>query len=268
MKILFCLNRDIYCHNILNHFLKTIENDEIKIYFSNGVGITPDFADLNLLKFYEQVLPFNKIFPLLEKTFQAEKKLDEQSFLTFDQISKIHSLEILNFQNINKDGLEYLKLWQPDLIISVRFGQIFKGEIINLPKYGIINLHSGILPDYRGIMATFWTMLEEKKQIGSTLHFISDASIDTGDIISVSNLNVDPSKSLIWHINSLYKNGGIQMIDSAIKNFKNNIPINTMKPDLSKSGYFSYPQESDFEKFKKNYKIFDPFDYYEEVLDL
>ena len=89
MKILFCLNRDIYCHNILNHLLKTIKNDEIKICFSKAVGIKPDFADLNLLKFYEQDLPFNKIFPLLER------KLDRQSFLTFNQISKIYSIEII-----------------------------------------------------------------------------------------------------------------------------------------------------------------------------
>lgn len=187
MKILLCLNRDIYCAAILNLLLPELKKHEIKIYFSHKAGKRPQFHDLDQLGFYEKDFPLETIFPYIEKN----KSINQNKFLTFNQISETYSIPILDFKNINYDGISYLKDWSLDLIISIRFGQIFKQEIIGVPKFGIINFHSGILPEFQGIMASFWSMLHGYKKIGGTLHLISDATIDTGDIIEISYLDVN-----------------------------------------------------------------------------
>jgi methionyl-tRNA formyltransferase len=63
-------------------------------------------------------------------------------------VQQINSPEVIN-------GLKELA---PALIVSIRFGGILKEKVINIPTKGIINLHSGILPRYKGVMATFWAM--------------------------------------------------------------------------------------------------------------
>jgi len=261
MKILLCLNSDIYCAAILNLLLPQLKNHQVKIYFSGKIGQRPEYKDLDEMLFYEKELPLNIIFPSIEKS----KSFDDKKFLTFTQISKIYSFPILDFKNINSDAISYLKNWQVDLIISVRFGQIFKQEIIAVPKFGIINFHSGILPQFQGIMASFWAMLYDNKKIGGTLHFISDNKIDAGEIIDIAYLDIKTGRSLIWHIFQLYYDGA-KMIKRVLEDLSENKIISSFRQDSTKAQYFNYPEQKDFEIFKNKYSIFDEVDY-QEILD-
>ena len=56
-------------------------------------------------------------------------------------------------------GLATLRAAEPDLVVSIRYRRILRDSAIAIPRCGVINLHSGILPDYRGVMATFWAIL-------------------------------------------------------------------------------------------------------------
>ena len=62
------------------------------------------------------------------------------------------------------------------------FNQIFKTEIINLPKLKTINCHAGKLPFYRGRNILNWALINDEKEFGITVHYI-DEGIDTGDIV-------------------------------------------------------------------------------------
>lgn len=245
MKILFCVNKDIYCLYSLNQIIKNLSDHQIKIYFSDRIGSKPrDSKILQELQNLEQNLSTKNIAGLLD--------LNEGKVMELDDLIKFSGAEILNFKNINQDGLEYLETnWTPDLIVSIRFGQIFKGQIISLPKFGIINLHSGILPNYQGIMATFWTMRDGREEIGCTLHFVQDSSIDSGDIIEISRIAADYEKPLILNVFNLYK-GGIQMIIGFVKKIENNLKINTIKQDKNVARYFSYPSEEEIKLSKIN----------------
>lgn len=237
MKILLCLNKDIYCCHILNFLLPKINLSEIKIYFSHQVGKEPvnNPSLLKLQKIEKDIL-----------SYQSTQK----DFLNFEQIISKYKIQILDFKSINQDGLEYLEnKWTPDLIISIRFGQIFKNKIIPLPKFGIINLHSAILPNYRGIMGTFWAMKDKQKQIGCTLHFINDDSIDTGNIIETHIIKANYKESLINNLMRIY-DGAIHMLIRNIEALKNNSTI-TASPQNKNSGrYFSYPSFEEIEKSK------------------
>jgi methionyl-tRNA formyltransferase len=103
---------------------------------------------------------------------------------------------------------------EPDLIVSIRFGQILEEPVIAVPRIGVINLHSGLLPAYKGVMASFWSLLNGERQLGTTLHWITDSKIDSGAIISTQQQQVDTSKTYLQQVLSLYEPGARQITEA------------------------------------------------------
>ena len=102
---------------------------------------------------------------------------------TLKNYSEEYNIDYLKHENINsKDFIDNVKKYNCDLFVSMSFNQIFKKEIINLPKFKIINCHAGKLPFYRGRNVLNWVLINDEKEFGITVHFI-DQGIDTGDII-------------------------------------------------------------------------------------
>lgn len=89
---------------------------------------------------------------------------------------------------------------QPD-VIAVFGTSLIKGELLNKGRLGIVNLHGGLSPHYRGADCTFWALHNgEPEQVGCTLHFI-DAGIDTGNLIAYVSPEVkedDDELTLFW----------------------------------------------------------------------
>jgi len=203
---------------------------------------------------------------LISYSTQIGKKQDNQDLIN---LKKIESNNIDSYFNkiekqINASILpEVRKIsdinQEIDLIISVRYGIIFKGSIIKFPKFGIINLHSGILPNYRGVMPTFWSMLNQEKEIGCTLHYIQDQTIDTGDIIEIYRKNIDYQKSYIFNVLSIYKSGS-NIILKLLKKISLKSKI-IKKPQIDKGKYYSFPKKFELDKFQKFYKLFNKDDF-------
>ncbi|WP_425235162.1 methionyl-tRNA formyltransferase [Ulvibacterium sp.] len=94
-----------------------------------------------------------------------------------------YGIDYVLAKNVNApDFLELAKGYDCDLFVSMSFNQIFRFEVINLPKYGIINCHAGKLPFYRGRNILNWALINDEKEFGITVHYV-DEGIDTGDII-------------------------------------------------------------------------------------
>lgn len=72
--------------------------------------------------------------------------------------------------------------WKPDLIVVVAFGQILPKELLELPKYGCINVHASLLPKYRGAAPIQWAVINGEKETGVTIMRM-DEGLDTGDMI-------------------------------------------------------------------------------------
>jgi methionyl-tRNA formyltransferase len=104
----------------------------------------------------------------------------------------------------------------PDLIVSIRYRRILKDAVIAIPRLGVLNLHSGVLPDYKGVMATFWAMLQNEEMIGATLHRIVDSGIDTGPVIGTRPVPADYGSSYLANVLRLY-GPGCDMIVEAIQ---------------------------------------------------
>lgn len=77
----------------------------------------------------------------------------------------------------------------PDLIVSVAYDQILRGELRAVPRLGCLNVHAGALPKYRGRNVINWAIINGEREIGLTAHLI-DEGIDTGDILLQQSLPI------------------------------------------------------------------------------
>lgn len=102
---------------------------------------------------------------------------------TLKKFAKKYSIDYLYPVTVNSpEFIEKAKEYECDLFVSMSFNQIFRNEIINLPRLNTINCHAGKLPFYRGRNVLNWALINDENEFGITVHFV-DEGIDTGDII-------------------------------------------------------------------------------------
>lgn len=82
----------------------------------------------------------------------------------------------------------------PDVIVVVAFGQILPKRILDLPKYGCINVHASLLPAYRGAAPIQWAVIDGLKETGVTTMYMEEG-LDTGDIILQSKLTLSENET-------------------------------------------------------------------------
>ena len=262
MKILLLANKDIASNLALNTLFQTMQGQhQFHVLLSSSVGknlINKPQCLLDLA-FFEQGL-FNQIlFPALQNNPSpiTGKPLSFNGFKTLGiEVSDIHSINC-------PAGLKTVNDIAPDLIVSIRFGLILQAAVIAIPKFGVINLHSGELPTYRGVMATFRAMQQNATECGSTLHYINDHGIDSGKIISMSKQPLDYQRSYLHNTLSLYE-AGINDVVHAITQIENTGKC-VSYPVKSKGNYFSFPCEQELEEFKqRGHKLYE----YRDVIDI
>ena len=78
--------------------------------------------------------------------------------------------------------VEIIRDYKPDVIVVIAFGQIIPESILEIPKYGCVNIHGSLLPKYRGAAPIQWAVLDGEKESGVT-SMIMGKGIDTGDIL-------------------------------------------------------------------------------------
>lgn len=245
MRILILANKDLASNLAINLLLNAAPQHTYSILLSSKVGSTSDLpAQLNELAFFEQHL-FNDII------FQLANKLDKRGSHCLDSFDglKQQGIAVADIRHINQTaGVTAVAAFKPNLILSIRFGQILQQPIIDIPEFGVINLHSGLLPNYRGVMATFWAMLNNEKEFGTTLHFIDSSKIDAGNIISSASAKIDYQRSYLYNVLSLYPQGAMQIAD-AIEIIEQQQPLKSVAMEIQKGNYFSHPDEDSLKDF-------------------
>lgn len=128
---------------------------------------------------------------------QPDKPNDRGNKITFSPIKQFaleHSLKLFQFEKISRDGVQTLRELAPDIMITASYGQILSQEVINIPKYGIINVHGSLLPKYRGASPVQSAVIEGETKTGITI-MQTEASLDTGDILNVKEVEIDPNET-------------------------------------------------------------------------
>ena len=243
MRITLLTNRDLASNYALNLLLPKLSKDhELRVFCSDKVGSKPAAPGLAAASFYEQTLPLKLLFPLID----AQPKHGE--LLTFQGLNPFLLAPVTSLNQPNRtEGLSTLAATEPDLVISIRYGCILEAEALSIPTKGVLNLHSGRLPEYRGVMATFRAMLAGDHTLGSTLHWIDDATIDTGRIISIQSDERDPAQCYLANTIGLYP-AGCESILEVVDMIKAGREPHAQAPNNT-GRYYSFPDQDCLEAF-------------------
>jgi methionyl-tRNA formyltransferase len=248
MRIFIFSNRDIASNYHLNLILPSIHTYVKGIFLSDAVGkkttISPPQA-LKEMKFIEQQFPNDFLFPQIDA--QGSKK--EPKLLTFNELSKKFNIPIQSCNDVKSlESIAFFHTLNIDIILSVRFGKIFGSEFIKIPTQGILNLHSGLLPNYRGVLATFRALQHGDSKLSATLHWIDDATIDTGKIIGFSTIEADKKRSVLWNILQLYP-ASIPLTIKTLQQVINGEKEQIISLPNEGGAYFSFPHEAEINAF-------------------
>lgn len=107
-----------------------------------------------------------------------------------------HQIEVYQPVTLKSDeALERLSALKPELIVVAAYGKILPKEILDLPRLGCINVHSSLLPRYRGAAPINWAILNGETETGVTIMYMAEG-LDTGDIISQRATAIDPDETV------------------------------------------------------------------------
>lgn len=150
---------------------------------------TPDFAVESLKRIYESGHNIKAVISQPDKKAGRGMNIMPTPVKEY-AISK--NLTVYQTEKIKKDRelIEKIKELKPDVIVVVAFGQILSKEILDIPKYGSINVHGSLLPKYRGAAPIQWSIINGDEVTGITTMYM-DAGMDTGDMIQKFELNID-----------------------------------------------------------------------------
>lgn len=148
---------------------------------------TPDFAAASLEKLLEEKLDVVAVFTQPDK---PKGRGMEMSFSPVKELALKHELPV--YQPVKmRDGLAYeqIKALAPDILVVVAYGKILPDDILALPKYGAVNVHGSLLPQYRGAAPIQWSVLNGDKITGvSTMYLASE--MDSGDVIYTDSTEI------------------------------------------------------------------------------
>tara|TARA_B100001093_G_scaffold420282_1_gene412156 strand:+ start:31663 stop:32424 length:762 start_codon:yes stop_codon:yes gene_type:complete len=168
--------------------------------------------------------------------------------LSDNKIKKITLSESIN----SEDSLQLIKSYKPDLLISIASNEIFKKPLIDLAPQGCINLHSALLPKYRGLMPCFWVLKNNEEYTGVSVFYV-DEGIDSGNIIVQKKIKINDMS--LEKLIKTCKDVGIDAIIESINKIRiNNFDV--ILNDNEKKTYFSFPTSDDVKIFKKLGKSF------------
>lgn len=193
---------------------------------------TPDFA----VKALEAIIAAgHQVVAVVTQPDKEKGRGKAVSMSPVKECALAHGIEV--FQPVKlrmPESVEVLRSYNADMFVVAAFGQILSKEVLDMPKYGCINIHASLLPAYRGAAPIQWAILDGLKETGVTIMQM-DAGIDTGDILMEEKIAIDDTDtgaSLFDKLSIL----GAEAIVKAIPLIEAG-SITAVKQDDSKSNY-------------------------------
>ncbi|WP_291651941.1 methionyl-tRNA formyltransferase [Clostridium sp.] len=178
---------------------------------------TPDFAVPSLKKIIE-TYGVESVFTQPDKPKGRGKKM---AYSPVKEVALENNIRVLQPIKLKEDreALEYLKELKPDFIIVVAFGQILTKEVLDIPKYGCINLHASLLPMYRGAAPLNWAIIKGEKKSGNTT-MLMDVGLDTGDMLLKDEVEITDNMTA-GELHDLLMDRGAELLIKTIEGLYN-----------------------------------------------
>ena len=155
---------------------------------------TPDFAVASLKRLVADGHDICGVFTQPDKPKNRGMKLIAPPVKEYALTQGLHVYQPLKM----KDGtaLELVRSLAPELIVVAAYGRILPEDILNTPKYGAINVHSSILPKYRGAAPINWAILNGDTVTGVSIMYMAP-ELDAGDVILCRETAIDPDEDAV-----------------------------------------------------------------------
>lgn len=142
---------------------------------------TPDFAVPALEKLIEAG---HKITAVVTQPDRQRGRGKEVLYSPVKECALKYDIPVFQPVKIKSpEAVEQLRSYQADIFVAAAFGQILSKEILDMPRYGCVNIHASLLPKYRGAAPIQWAVINGEDKTGVTIMQM-DEGLDTGDIIA------------------------------------------------------------------------------------
>lgn len=153
---------------------------------------TPEFAVPSLENLIQANYEICSVFTKPDKPVGRKKIITPPPVKVYAQN---HGLKIFQPEKLKtRETYDLIKSLNPDAIIVVAYGKILPKNIIDIPKYGCINVHGSLLPRYRGAAPIQWSIINGDKVTGISTMFM-DEGLDTGDILLQSKVSINDNET-------------------------------------------------------------------------
>lgn len=153
---------------------------------------TPDFA-VGALEAI--VAAGHTVTEVVTQPDKAKGRSGQAQFPPVKECAVKHGIPVFQPVKIKApDAVEELKKFEADIFVVAAFGQILSKEILDMPKFGCVNIHASLLPKYRGAAPINWCIINGEKETGVTIQQMNEG-IDTGDILAAKSMAIAPDET-------------------------------------------------------------------------
>lgn len=152
---------------------------------------TPEFAVPTL----ESLIQEHEVIGVFTQPDKPKGRGKAMAFPPVKEKALEHHIPVFQPVKVREASVvEEIRQMNPDAIVVVAFGQILPESILNIPKYGCINVHASLLPKYRGAAPMQWCIIDGETETGITTMYMAKG-LDTGDMILKDTITMDPKET-------------------------------------------------------------------------
>ena len=133
----------------------------------------------------------HKILAIVAQPDKANSRGGKVKFNALKQFALNHDIPLHQFAKLNIEGEEVLRGYNADFFVTASYGQIIKQNILDLPKYSIVNVHGSLLPKYRGPAPIQWSIINGEKVTGVTI-MKTELGLDCGEMYLKREIEITP----------------------------------------------------------------------------
>lgn len=153
---------------------------------------TPDIAAVILKELY---MSEHHIIAAVTQQDKPKGRGNQVQFPPVKELAVSLNIPVYQPRRVKEaEFIEILRELNPDVIVVAAFGQILPKAVLDLPRYGCINVHASLLPRYRGAAPIQWSIIDGEEKTGITI-MCMDEGLDTGDMILKEEVSISPKET-------------------------------------------------------------------------
>ena len=189
---------------------------------------TPDFAEICLRRLFEDG---HEIAAVYSKPDMPKNRGMKMQMTPVKEYALEKGIEVVQPVTLKDEEIQaQLKAFDPELIVVVAYGKLLPKAILDMPKYGCVNVHASILPKYRGSAPIQWSVINGDKITGVTTMMMAEG-MDTGDIIETleTEIGENETSEQLWDRMAAL---GAELISKTVRDFESGNITLTPQDDL------------------------------------